>query len=452
MSLSASLNAGVQGLAVNSTRLSAISDNIVNANTNGYKRTTTEFSNIVIDGANTASYTAGGVKSYIKRDITAVGTLESTNNATDIAVSGTGFIPISPTIDPAEFDSRTDAVHLTTTGSFEEDAKGFLKNSSGGYLLGWALNPDGTTVNSQPSRNSFTNLEPVNARLVLYNAVETSQIKLSGPIPASATNEDADPDLQIIHNEEYFDTIGNTNTLQYVFEPIIGVGGPSNTWTLNIYDSATAANSGLVGSFSIVFNGATDADSGTIQSVTQIDTDTDGTPDAPATYDDTTGEITLSTASTDITTFIGIPGSNTGLTQTGSLAKANIRLDFKDGSGYGEYKGVRVDEGGVVRAYFTNDQSRPIYQLPVITVANPNAMEPMGNQSYSVTPDSGSITLADSGKNLSGKIAGYALVKSAVDVAQELTHLIETQRAYSSNAKIIQTVDEMFQETTNLKR
>lgn len=452
MSLSASLNAGVQGLAVNSTRLSAISDNIVNANTNGYKRTLTEFSSVVIDGGNETSYTAGGVKSYIKRDITAVGTLESTTNATDIAVSGTGFIAISPTSNPGLFDSRSDAVHLTTTGSFEEDTEGFLKNASGGYLLGWPLNPDGSTTVEQPSRNSFTNLKPINARLIRYNSVATSSIKLSGPIPAAATNAGAGADLEVIHNEEYYDTIGNTQTLTYKFKPTIPTTGTSNAWTLTINDSATTANSGVIGKFNVTFNSATDANSGTIKTITAIDTDANGTPDAPATYSTTTGEINLTTSSTSIKSFIGIPNINNGITQTGSLNKANIRLDFKDGSGYGEYKGVRIDESGIVRAYFSNDQSRPIYQMPVITVANPNAMEPIGNQAYTLTPEAGSVTLANSGARLAGKISGYALSKSSVDVAQELTHLIETQRAYSSNAKIIQTVDEMLQETTNLKR
>lgn len=141
-----------------------------------------------------------------------------------------------------------------------------------------------------------------------------------------------------------------------------------------------------------------------------------------------------------------------GLTQTGALLEANIRLDYKDGSGYGEYKGVEIDENGIVKAYFSNDQYRPIYQVPIITIANPNALEPVGNQAYRVTADAGNISLVNSGEKLAGKIIGNALTKSTVDVAQELTQLIETQRAYSSNAKIIQTVDEMLQETTNIKR
>lgn len=455
MSLSSSLNAGVQGLSVNSTRLSAISDNIVNANTNGYKRVATEFASIAIEGDVDSKYTAGGVRAHIKRDITAVGTLEATNNATDLAISGVGFFAVSPTGKPSLFDPSLDSVHIANTGSFLEDAQGFLKNANGDYLLGWKLNPDGSTVDALPSRNSFTNLETVNSRLIKYNAVATSEINLSGPVPVSATNFGANVgDNTIQHNEEYYDTIGNTATIAYKMTPVPATvaGPPSNTWIMDINDSATTANAGLIGRFRIVFNDATATNPGTVASITAVDTDANGTPDAPATYDGVTGKISMATATSPIQTFIGAIGEANGITQTGSLSTASIRLEFKNGSGYGEYKGVEIDENGVVNAFFSNDQRRPIYQIPIITVANPNKLEPVGAQAYAVTPESGSVSLVDSGERLAGKIIGYALTKSTVDVAQELTQLIETQRAYSSNAKIIQTVDEMLQETTNIKR
>ncbi len=469
MSLSASLNAGVQGLSVNSTRLSAISDNIVNANTNGYKRVVTEFSSITIDGSAKTKYTAGGVRAYVKRDITAVGTLEATNNATDIAISGAGFVAISPTSKPSNFAAGSELIQLTSTGSFSENAEGFLKNANGSFLLGWKLNADGTTVSVAPSRNTFNTLEPINARLVKYNSLPTSDIKLSGPLPAKATNFGANVlNNTVTHTEEYYDPIGSTAFINYKLtpQPATVANATSNTWDLEITDSATAANSGIIGKFTVVFDSASGANPGSISSVTPVlslipvDTDADGINDstingpaiAPATYDTNTGVINLQTATTAIKSFIGTPNTVSGLTQTGALSEANIRLDFKNGSGYGEYKGVEIDENGIVKAYFTNDQFRPIYQIPIVTLANPNALEPVGNQAYAVTAESGNISLVNSGEKLSGKIIGRALTKSTVDVAQELTQLIETQRAYSSNAKIIQTVDEMLQETTNIKR
>jgi flagellar hook protein FlgE len=74
------------------------------------------------------------------------------------------------------------------------------------------------------------------------------------------------------------------------------------------------------------------------------------------------------------------------------------------------------------------------------------------DQTFSVSLDSGPFFLWDAGDGPAGQIKGYAREGSTVDIAAELTQLIQTQRAYSSNAKVIQTVDEMLQETTNLKR
>jgi len=455
MSLSSSLNAGVQGLAVNSTRLSAISDNIVNANTNGYKRVLTEFSSIAIDNDVQSRYTAGGVRAFVKRDITAVGSLESTNSATDIAISGSGFFATTPTTQPGTFSPLVQPVQLAATGSFTTDREGFLKNANGDYMLGWQLNPDGTTAIPSPSRNTFSSLTTVNAEAIQFNSLPTSNIHLSGPLPANATDFGAIVgNNTVIHTEEYFDTIGNTAVLTYTFtpQPAQVAGETSNIWNLEITDSATSDNGSVVGDFTVTFRDASESTSGAIESIIPVDTDLDGTPDYPATYDGTTGIISLDTFTTPMETFIGSALQYNGITQTGALSEASIRLDFKDGSGFGEYQGIDIDDNGIVNAFFSNDQFRPIYQIPIINVANPNALEPLSGQAYGLTGDAGSISLSDAGDDATGKIISYALTKSTVDVAQELTQLIETQRAYSSNAKIIQTVDEMLQETTNIKR
>jgi flagellar hook protein FlgE len=455
MSLSSSLNAGVQGLSVNSTRLSAISDNIVNSNTNGFKRVLTEFSSIAIDNSVESRYTAGGVRAFVKRDITAVGTLESTNNSTDIAISGNGFFATTPTTNPSNFNPLSQSVHLRTTGSFAADSEGFLKNQNGDYLLGWELESDGTTTVASPSRNTTAHLKTINSQRIQFNSLPTSKISLSGPLPANATKFGADiADNTVIHTEEYFNTIGNSEILTYRFtpQPSTTIGTSSNIWDLEIYDSATTTNGGLLGKFWMQFQDASDTQSGSITSLTPVDTDLDGTPDAPATYDAHTGIINLETATTSINSFIGSALDYNGITQTGALTEASIRLDSKDGSSYGEFQGVEIDDNGIVSAFFSNDQFRPIYQIPIITMANPNDLEALSAQGYALTNESGAMSLGSAGENSSGKIINYALTKSTVDIAQELTQLIETQRAYSSNAKIIQTVDEMLQETTNIKR
>ena len=91
-------------------------------------------------------------------------------------------------------------------------------------------------------------------------------------------------------------------------------------------------------------------------------------------------------------------------------------------------------------------------EIPLVDVSNVNGLETQDSQTYRATNDSGSFFLWDAGDGPTGDIVGFAREESATDVAGELTQLIQTQRAYSSNAKVIQTVDEMLQETTNIKR
>ena len=83
---------------------------------------------------------------------------------------------------------------------------------------------------------------------------------------------------------------------------------------------------------------------------------------------------------------------------------------------------------------------------------NPNGLLSLSNQTYQVSPESGTFLLWEAGSGPTGTLEGYSREGSKTDVAAELTNLIQTQRAYSSNAKVIQTVDEMLQETTNIKR
>jgi flagellar hook protein FlgE len=124
----------------------------------------------------------------------------------------------------------------------------------------------------------------------------------------------------------------------------------------------------------------------------------------------------------------------------------------KNGSGVGVLNSIEIDANGLVYAVYDNGQSKVMYQVPVVDVPNPNGLQANSNQTYSISPSSGSFFLWNAGEGSTGAIQGYAREGSTVDVAAELTQLIQTQRAYSSNAKVIQTVDEMLQETTNLKR
>jgi flagellar hook protein FlgE len=151
-----------------------------------------------------------------------------------------------------------------------------------------------------------------------------------------------------------------------------------------------------------------------------------------------------------MTVGIGRLGDPNGLTQlSDSFAPVSIS---KNGSPVGNLTTIEVDENGFVNATYDTGFTRRLFQVPIVDVPNPNGLDSMSNQSYQVSLDSGSFYLWDAGSGATGSIQGYSREGSKTDVAAELTNLIQTQRAYSSNAKVIQTVDEMLQETTNIKR
>ena len=138
------------------------------------------------------------------------------------------------------------------------------------------------------------------------------------------------------------------------------------------------------------------------------------------------------------------------LTQlSSSFAPINLS---KNGAPTGNVIGVEIDKNGIVSANYDSGYSKEIFRVPLIDVPNANALEALPNQTYALTRDSGNLFLWDAGSGPTGETIGYAMEESTTDIAGELTALIQTQRAYSSNAKIIQTVDEMLQETTNIKR
>ncbi len=433
MTISSSLNAGVAGLSSNATRLAAISDNIANSATYGYKRVEADFQSLVIS-SNGGSYSAGGVRSTTQRLISESGSLVSTSNATDLAVRGRGMLPVA-TSSQIEVGNGDAQMLLTTTGSFRTDADGLLVTESGLVLLGWPANPDGTVP--EFPRDTNDGLEPVRINVNQLTGEPTTQVSLGINLPATATEAGASgaPQLTSI---EYFDNLGKSENVSLSFAPNIPGVGVSNEWTMTITDSAQGG--ATIGEYTLTFDDSRTS-GGTLLSVT---TSLGGT------YDPTAGSVIVNVDGGPMEIHIGQLGATDGLTQLGDrFAPLSIS---KDGSPVGNMSSAHVDENGLVRALFDTGITRVIYQVPLVDLPNPNGMVAMDQQTYLPSPESGSYFLWDAGDGPTGDVVSFAREESATDVAGELTDMIQTQRAYSSNAKVIQTVDEMLQETTNIKR
>ncbi len=422
MTISSSLNAGVAGLNANATRLATISDNIANSATYGYKRATADFHSQVISGNAAGMYAAGGVRSSTQRLIDERGPLISTSNPTDITVGGRGMIPVTASASVGGTGGDYPMM-LVTTGSFRADSQGILKTETGMVLMGWPANIDGT-IPTYP-RDTVAGLEPVRVNVNQFAGDPTTQMTLGVNLPATETNAggSGDPlDLSI----EYFDNLGTSETLNVSFAPSVPVTGSSNLWTMTITDSALGG--APVGVYDLQFD-ASRADGGTLASVT---TTTWGA------YDAANGTIALTLAGGPLTLNIGRIGDPSGMTQL-SDSFAPVSID-KNGSPVGNLSSVEVDENGYVNAIYDVGFTRRIYQIPLVDVPNPNGLIALNNQAYQVSPESGSFFLWDAGDGPTGNVVGFSREESATDVARELTQLIQTQRAYSSNAKVIQTV------------
>ena len=436
MTISSSLNAGVAGLNANSARLATIADNISNSGTYGYKRAETEFQSMVITSAQgSGTYSAGGVRASTARLIDQHGSLVSTSHPLDIAIAGRGMLPVTPAVSIDAATNGSQPMMMTTTGSFRTDSEGVLKTESGLVLLGWPADADGT-VPTFP-RDTVSGLEPVVINANQTAGDPTTKMQLGVNLPATDTEVGASGDTLPL-SVEYFGNLGTSETLDISFTPTVPASGSSNEWTMTIADSAQAG--AVIGQYTLTFDDSR-GNGGTLASVTTL---------SGGAYDATTGELALTVAGGPMTMTIGKLGDPNGLTQlSDSFAPTNIT---KDGSPVGNLTAVEIDENGYITATYDTGFTRRIYQIPLVDVPNPNGLYAKNNQTYQVSPNSGSFFLWDAGDGPTGSVVGYAREGSTTDVAGELTNLIQTQRAYSSNAKVIQTVDEMLQETTNIKR
>ncbi|MEL6277695.1 MAG: flagellar hook-basal body complex protein [Pseudomonadota bacterium] len=435
MKISSSFNAGIMGLYAQSSRLATISQNIANSQTNGFKRLDTEFSSLVTNNS-AVLYQAGGVRPNTIREVSDNGSILGTDNALDIAVSDRGLLPVT---DMGSVDAGVINLpfKLTTTGSFRPDANGYMSTANGTVLMGWPADQNG--VVTPGGRTDSGSLEPIQIEQTKIEAQPTTNMTVSLNLPASATVAGASGAAQDL-DLTYFDNLGSEQTLTFRFTPTVPATGSSNAWSVEVIDSATATASNPIADFDMTFYD-TQANGGTLNTLTV------GTG---VTYNSATGELALTTANGPMTIDIGSPAEVGRMTQ--------LDADFrptsiaKDGAGPSDMSGVSIDRNGFVVAQFESGATRVLYQVPLVDVPNPDGLMALDGQMFAISRESGEFYLWDANTGPVGSTLGFSLEQSSVDLAQELTSLIQTQRAYSSNTKIIETVDRMLEETTNLKR
>lgn len=420
MSIYGAMYSGVSGLSAQSRALGMISDNISNVNTVGYKSTKAQFATLVTQSINREVYTPGGVRAKPTQQLDKQGLLQSSASGTDIAVSGNGFFVVNESATPGLGDDYL----FTRAGAFERDSSGNLRNTAGYYLQGWALDNNG-----QPIGNTsvLSSLQTVNIANLSGTARATTTAEIGANLPSTAAVSDTQ-DISV----QVYDSLGNAHDVTLTFTKTA-----TNTWSYAVADpvlAGTTTTSGTVtggGAGSMTFDG-----NGVPTAITQ--------PPIAITW--TTGGATASTVALDI----GTVGEIGGITQfAGEFSLGRIE---QNGVRFGEYSGVVISEEGIVTAMFDNGETKDIYKIPVAQFSNPNGLAARDGNAYLQTSASGDVTLGNANSGGAGKIAPGALEASNVDLAEEFTEMIVTQRAYSASAKVITTADEMLDELIRIRR
>ncbi|WP_404479385.1 flagellar hook protein FlgE [Novosphingobium sp. BL-52-GroH] len=436
MSLYSALYAGVSGLSAQSSAMATVADNITNVNTVGYKGTSAQFESLVNGGSLTSSYSAGGVAATPKALISKQGLLQASSSLTDIGIDGAGFFVVRTSAD------ADGATAYTRAGSFTTDSSGYLRNTSGYYLMGWPLDANGTYVNN----GSEASLQPIRPNALTGAATPTTAIQLRANLDSTAdpvasytagdmTAGTVTP--QFSRSVEVYDAQGTSHTLNFSF-----VKTAANTWQAEISGDPAditsvggqAVTSGLLATGTVSFNADGSLNLGTAQSL----------------FSDLDIAWSNGAASTPISLDLGANAGLDGLTQFGSTSA--LLSSTVDGGMLGTVASVKISDTGVVSAVFDDGTSRAIYQLPIATFQNPDGLTRISGNAYLVSQDSGNVAINEPGLVGGGTISAGMLEASNVDLAAEFSNMILFQRAYSASSKIITTVDDMLQEVSNLKR
>lgn len=455
MSINSAMLAGASGLRANSSALAAISDNIANVNTIGYKRMRNDFTALLNSQNRQTTYNAGGVLSTSAPLMNEQGSTQASSVATHMAVSGNGFFLVRGRSDDA---TTRDPYFYTRAGQFTADADGYLKNTAGYFLQGWPVDSTGAVTANPTDLNA---LEPIRVSGIAGGAEATSRLSLSANLqssqaisPAAATYDATDPANNMASGAvtadfevpiQIYDSQGGLHTLTMSFLK----QGP-NAWYAEVHlpDADVIAAAPLVngqlaaGMVAFTPFGQLDFLNTTMPSTITINQN--GVAGAPQ------WDPALGLATQTISLDMGGPGTPGGLTNYDSPSQ--LGTSQIDGTPFGSLASVDVDDDGFVTAIFTNGLTRRIYQIPLATFGNVDGLVPEHGGVYRLGPGAGALSMRGAGISGAGTIKARALESSTVDLAEEFSNLIMTQRAYSASSKIITTADEMLDELIRLKR
>lgn len=414
------MRTGVAGMAAQGNKLSAVADNIANSDTIGYKRAEIEFSSRIPQSI-TGEYVSGGVDSKIRHAISEQGSLLPTDSVTDLAVRGDGFFVV---------EDASGSAFLTRAGSFVQDSDGYLVNAGGFYLLGFDVS-SGTVP--APTANGFAGLTRVKVADSSLTArpsdIGTLKVNLDSNATAVA------PALLPSTNSALSEFTSKTSLVTY--------DNLGNEELVDVYYTKTADNTWEVAVYS---QSAADPNGSFPYSSPALTTDT-------LTFDPTTGN--LAGASPTTLTFTvpnGLP-LTLNVVETSQLATGFTVLNaLVNGNTASGFELLEISEDGTMFSSFSDSSRVETFKIPLANVPSPDSLLVLPGDVFQPGKGSGEVLIGFPNSGGRGAIVAGAKERSTVDLATELTSMIEAQRGYQANSKVFQAGSELMDVVVNLKR
>ena len=439
-----SLLAAVSGISANQTYLDTIGNNIANVNTVGYKSQSTDFvdllteqiagaaapAGVTVSGGTNPMAVGSGVRvGAISTNLTQ-GSLEQTNQPTDLAIEGSGFLVAS----------QQGQQYFTRAGHLLLDANGDLVTPTGALIQGWQANGTGVIDTNAP-----TTAVSIPAGQVIA-AKPTTEITMGGNLPAWNGTGTATPETTTINA---YDSLGDTVPTTFTFTPVAGTAGE---WDVN---GQVTGMTGTLWTKPLVVQ--FDTSSGQISTITNQDTGTTYTMsttnpaalDVPVTNMPSSSNSSFTFPSTDTWNAI-FPAAGSSGAVTQFAGQDTAAAVSQDGSAGGSLQSFSIGSNGVITGSFSNGQTLSLAQIALANFTNPGGLADVGNSLYQASPNSGQALIGTPGTGGRGSLVGGSLEMSNVNLARQLTDLIVAQEAYQANTKTITTDATVLQSLVNL--
>lgn len=408
----------LSSLSAHATAVDVVGNNLANLSTPGFKASTVVFHDLVTQALGLGETQVGlGTGRPLTIRQFSQGALQSSGGNLDAAIQGDGFFIVR---------DYTGATLLTRAGNFRVDEEGNLLTATGDQVQGWT--ESGGVVDTNAPIGTI--VVPVGS---LRAPSATTEFSLNLNLNASAVV--GEPSASFSTPIEVVDSIGATHVVTVNFTKTA-----ANTWDYEVTIPGGEVTAGTPGTpYSLGTGTLTFDDHGLL-----------ATPAAPATIAVPVAGLASGAADLAIDWDLYDPDGTSRLTQYSQTSA--VAAVSQDGAPAAQLVKVGLGAGGTIMAQYSNGEQKVVGQIALAAVRNPDSLIAVGNNNYIQTARTASPAIGMPETGGRGKIVSQSLEASTVDIAQEFTNLIVLQRGYQANARVVTAVDEISQETMNMKR